>query len=167
MPLDERINITMLKHIIHIVNKDWAVFAYLKSAPGYSILRVGREHFLGKGRVMVLEEQKNRNWAMGCHLAALALYIGIPFGNIFGPLIIWLIKKDEIPLVDEQGKESLNFQISLILYGVAMVILIALFSFTIVLIPGCSSGHITYGYRSGQPGLDYLCCLKGQQWRVI
>jgi uncharacterized Tic20 family protein len=84
---------------------------------------------------MVLEEQKNRNWAMGCHLAALALYIGIPFGNIFGPLIIWLIKKDEIPLVDEQGKESLNFQISLILYGVAMVILIALFSFTIVLIP--------------------------------
>jgi uncharacterized Tic20 family protein len=72
---------------------------------------------------------------MGCHLAALALYIGIPFGNIFGPLIIWLIKKDEIPLVDEQGKESLNFQISLILYGVAMVILIALFSFTIVLIP--------------------------------
>jgi uncharacterized Tic20 family protein len=84
---------------------------------------------------MVLEDQKNRNWAMGCHLAALALYIGIPFGNIFGPLIIWLIKKDEIPLVDEQGKESLNFQISLILYGVAMVILIALFSFTIVLIP--------------------------------
>jgi hypothetical protein len=69
---------------------------------------------------MVLEEQKNRNWAMGCHLAALALYIGIPFGNIFGPLIIWLIKKDEIPLVDEQGKESLNFQISLILYGVAI-----------------------------------------------
>ena len=46
-----------------------------------------------------------------------------------------MIKKDEIPLVDEQGKESLNFQISLILYGVAMVILIALFSFTIVLIP--------------------------------
>jgi uncharacterized Tic20 family protein len=91
--------------------------------------------FLARGRVMVLEEQKNRNWAMGCHLAALALYIGIPFGNIFGPLIIWLIKKDEIPLVDEQGKESLNFQISLILYGVAMVILIALFSFTIVLIP--------------------------------
>lgn len=84
---------------------------------------------------MVLEEQKNRNWAMGCHLAALALYLGIPFGNILGPLVIWLIKKDESPLVDEQGKESLNFQISLLLYGVAAVVLIVVFSFTIILIP--------------------------------
>ncbi|NLO20803.1 MAG: DUF4870 domain-containing protein [Syntrophomonadaceae bacterium] len=84
---------------------------------------------------MVLEEQKNRNWAMGCHLAALALYLGIPFGNILGPIIIWLIKKDEIPLVDEQGKESLNFQISLLLYAAAAVVLIVVFSLTIILIP--------------------------------
>lgn len=34
-----------------------------------------------------------------------------PFGNVLGPLIIWLLKRNEFPLVDEQGKESLNFQI--------------------------------------------------------
>ncbi len=81
------------------------------------------------------DEQVSRNWAMGCHLSALALYIGIPFGNILGPLIIWLLKKDEIPLVDEQGKESLNFQISLLLYGAVAVILIVIFSLTIIFIP--------------------------------
>ena len=49
-------------------------------------------------------------WGMLCHLTALAGII-IPFGNVIGPLIIWLIKKDEYPFVDKQGKESLNFQI--------------------------------------------------------
>jgi len=68
-------------------------------------------------------------------LAALAVYLGIPFGNILGPLIIWLVKKDEIPLVDENGKEALNFQISLLIYGAAAVIMIVVFSVTIILIP--------------------------------
>ncbi|MDP7162630.1 MAG: DUF4870 domain-containing protein [Phycisphaerae bacterium] len=54
---------------------------------------------------------------MFCHLAALAALIGIPFGNILGPLIIWLIKREEHPLVNEQGKEALNFQISMTIYS--------------------------------------------------
>jgi uncharacterized Tic20 family protein len=41
------------------------------------------------------------------------------FGHIIAPLVIWLIKKEELPLVDDQGKESLNFQISLTIYLVA------------------------------------------------
>jgi uncharacterized Tic20 family protein len=49
-------------------------------------------------------------WAMFCHIAAFAFFI-FPFGNILGPLVIWLIKKETYPFVDEQGKESLNFQI--------------------------------------------------------
>ncbi len=84
---------------------------------------------------MMGEEQKNRNWAMGCHLAALALYIGIPFGNVLGPLLIWLLKKEDIALVDEQGKEALNFQISLLLYGVLVLALIVVLSLTIIFIP--------------------------------
>ncbi len=64
------------------------------------------------------------NWAMFCHLSALSCYIGIPFGNIIGPLIIWLIKKDEMPFVDEQGKEALNFQISMTIYAIVSVFLI-------------------------------------------
>src|ERR1700689_2058968 len=57
------------------------------------------------------------NWGMMCHIAGLAMYVGIPFGNILAPLIIWLVKKDRDPNVDAQGRESLNFNISFTIYG--------------------------------------------------
>ena len=47
------------------------------------------------------------------HLLSLTLLIGVPLGNILGPLIVWLIKRDEDSFVDLCGKESLNFQISM------------------------------------------------------
>jgi len=62
-------------------------------------------------------------WAMFCHLSALAGFI-IPFGNIIAPLIIWVLKKEEYPLVSDQGKESVNFQISMTIYFIASLILI-------------------------------------------
>ncbi len=52
------------------------------------------------------------------HLAALAGLLGIPAGNILGPLIIWLIKKNEIPFVDDQGKEAVNFHITTLIAGI-------------------------------------------------
>jgi len=64
-----------------------------------------------------------RMWGMFCHLSAMAGYI-IPFGSIVGPLIIWSLKKDEFPFVDDQGKEALNFQISMFIYLVISAILI-------------------------------------------
>lgn len=54
---------------------------------------------------------------MLCHLSAFAGYF-FPFGGIIGPLICWLIKKDESAWVNENGKASLNFQLSLLLYMV-------------------------------------------------
>ena len=68
-----------------------------------------------------VDPQKERLWATLCHLTALSVYVGIPFGHIVGPLIVWLIKKDELPLVDDQGKEALNFQISVTIYAVLCV----------------------------------------------
>jgi uncharacterized Tic20 family protein len=56
---------------------------------------------------------------MFTHLSALAGIIGIPFGSLLGPLILWLIKKDDFSYVDRQGKEALNFQISMTLYALA------------------------------------------------
>ncbi len=57
-------------------------------------------------------------WAMLCHLSGLAWLI-IPFlGGIIAPLIIWQIKKDIDPFVDRNGKEALNFQISILIYAV-------------------------------------------------
>jgi uncharacterized Tic20 family protein len=70
-----------------------------------------------------LEMNKDaRLWGMLAHLAALAGHI-IPLGNIVGPLVVWLIKKDEFPFADEQGKESLNFQITVSIALVACIIL--------------------------------------------
>ena len=63
-------------------------------------------------------------WATFAHLSALSGYIGIPFGWIIGPLVIWLIKKDEMPFVNDQGKEAMNFQISIAIYGFVSAILI-------------------------------------------
>ena len=60
-------------------------------------------------------------WAMFCHLAGLAAYV-FPFaGNIILPLILWQIKKDQYPFVDSQGKEAVNFQISVTLYAIATI----------------------------------------------
>ena len=64
-----------------------------------------------------------RTWAMLCHFSAFAGLI-FPFGNFLAPLIIWLIKKDEMPFVEDQGKEILNFQISMTIYLIGSIILI-------------------------------------------
>ena len=59
-----------------------------------------------------------RMWNMLCHLGALAGFV-FPFGNILGPLLVWQIKKNQIPSVDIHGKASVNFQISV---TIAMVV---------------------------------------------
>lgn len=78
------------------------------------------------GEVNVSKKDENM-WGMLCHLSALAGFV-IPFGNIIAPLVIWMLKKDEFPHVDDQGKESLNFQISLTIYVIvgAILVLIAI-----------------------------------------
>lgn len=72
----------------------------------------------------VVNREQN-TWAMLCHLSAIVGFV-IPLGNILGPLVVWLIKKDEFPLVNDQGKESINFQISMTIYLIISAILILL-----------------------------------------
>jgi uncharacterized protein len=64
-----------------------------------------------------------RMWGMFCHLSALACFIGIPFANLIAPLVIWLIKREQHPFLDQQGREALNFQISMTIYAFAAFIL--------------------------------------------
>ena len=52
-----------------------------------------------------------RLWATAAHLSGLA-GLAIPFGHVVGPLVVWLVKRDELPFVDEQGREAVNFQIT-------------------------------------------------------
>ena len=71
-----------------------------------------------------MPDRDTRMWAMFCHLAGLALLIGIPAANILGPLIVWQIKKEQHPFIDAHGKESMNFQISMFIYGLVAGLLI-------------------------------------------
>ena len=68
-------------------------------------------------------QKQERTWATFCHLSSLVAFIGVPFGNILGPLVIWFIKKNEMPLVDQEGKAALNFQISMTIYTIVAFIL--------------------------------------------
>jgi uncharacterized Tic20 family protein len=86
-------------------------------------------------REVVREEVKalsesERNWAMLCHLSAFAMFF-FPFGGVIGPLICWLSRKDESAWVDVNGKASMNFQLSVLLYIVLTIPLL----FIIVGIP--------------------------------
>lgn len=65
----------------------------------------------------------SRNWSVLCHASALAGFFVPALGHIIGPLVIWLLKRDDFPEVDEHGKESLNFQLSLFLYAAAILAL--------------------------------------------
>ncbi|MDC1406167.1 DUF4870 domain-containing protein [Akkermansiaceae bacterium] len=77
-----------------------------------------------------------RTWAMFAHLSSFLLYTCIPLANIIAPLIIWQIKKEEMPFASDQGKECLNFQISMLIYiiisGILTLILIG-FAFLVIL----------------------------------
>lgn len=58
---------------------------------------------------------EDRQWGMLAHLSAL---IGAAVGGMsfVGPLIVWLVKKDQSPFVDYHGKEALNFQLNMLIY---------------------------------------------------
>ncbi|HNW56531.1 MAG TPA: DUF4870 domain-containing protein [Bacteroidales bacterium] len=83
-----------------------------------------------------LLSETERNWAMMCHLSALAGFF-FPFGGIIGPLICWLSRKDEFPWVNINGRNALNFQLSMLLYIVlAIPLCIILIGIPIVILLG-------------------------------
>ncbi len=57
------------------------------------------------------------------HLSALIKYLGVPFGSILGPLITWLIWRDQSKFDDFHGKEALNFNLSFLIYKIVVVII--------------------------------------------
>ncbi|MEW5544226.1 DUF4870 domain-containing protein [Pseudomonas soli] len=67
-----------------------------------------------------------RQWAMFCHLSAL-LGLVLPLGHLLGPLVLWHLKREQDPFIDAQGKEALNFQISVTIAGFVCFLLIFVF----------------------------------------
>jgi uncharacterized Tic20 family protein len=75
-----------------------------------------------------------RTWSVLCHASAL---LGLFFhflGHLLGPLVVWLIKRDASPEIDANGKESLNFQISMLIYdAIAAILCIVLIGIPILI----------------------------------
>lgn len=90
-------------------------------------------------------------WGMFAHLSAFAGFV-FPFGNIIGPLVVWQMKKD-LPFVSDQGKEALNFQITvsiaavvciflmIILIGFLLLPLLGIASFVLTIIAGLKANN--------------------------
>jgi len=72
--------------------------------------------------------QDERSWALFAHLSVLAGGLvtygwAASFGSFLGPLIIWLVKRETMPFVDDQAKEALNFGITLTIACIVLLIL--------------------------------------------
>ncbi len=70
---------------------------------------------------------EEKTWAMLGHLLVLSGFI-IPFGNIIAPLVIWQIKKGEMPFAANEAKEALNFEINMTAY----IIIASLLCFVLI-----------------------------------
>jgi uncharacterized Tic20 family protein len=80
---------------------------------------------------------EEKQWGMFAHLAGVAAILLGGMGFL-GPLIVWLVKKDQMPFVNDQGKESLNYQINvLVLLAVLgpISVIMAFLTFGLILIP--------------------------------
>ena len=79
-----------------------------------------------------------RMWAMLSHLSGFAGYlVVVPFASVFGPLIVWLLKRDSSQFVDFHGKEALNFQITMsIAYAISFALCFVLIGFFLLPILG-------------------------------
>lgn len=61
-----------------------------------------------------------KNWAVLCHLSGFFGF-GVPvLGHALGPLIVWLLKRNDHPFIDAVGKEAVNFQISVTIYSLGL-----------------------------------------------
>lgn len=69
--------------------------------------------------------KEERNYAMLCHLTSLVGFVLPIIGNIVPPLVLWLIKREESAFIDDQGKESVNFQITLS-FGLMVALLLSI-----------------------------------------
>ncbi len=90
------------------------------------------------------------------NMAMLIYILGI-FTGFIGPLILWLVKKNESAFINDQGKEVLNFQITAFLAYVVCIILmfviIGLFLFPVVVV--CYLVFLIIGATKANKGIAY------------
>ena len=75
-----------------------------------------------------------RTWAMALHFSQFAVF-AVPIAGIIAPIVIWQIKKDEYPEIDEHGKNVANWLISSFIYTLVSAILtVAVIGFALLLV---------------------------------
>ncbi|MFI3218542.1 MAG: DUF4870 domain-containing protein [Methylococcales bacterium] len=83
------------------------------------------------------DDQEARQWAMFLHLSQLAGFTVLPLLGLIVPIIIWQIKKEQYPSIDEHGKAVVNWIISELIYGaIGFMLLFVLIGFPILGILG-------------------------------
>lgn len=97
-----------------------------------------------------LSDRDVRLWSMLCHLSALAGLLVPTIGSAVGPLVVWLIRRHDHPDIDAHGRESLNFQLSILIYCWALGILGILTTFILV-----GFVFLAAGFVVGIVGLGY------------
>ena len=108
-----------------------------------------------------------KQWGLFAHLSALASSLVTGVG-LLGPLVVWLIKKEESPFVDDQGKEALNFQINLLIHVIVLVV---------ISLATCGFGALLFipwvPYALAMPIIGGVRAHKGERyrypltWRII
>lgn len=79
-----------------------------------------------------METSTEKKIAAFIHLSTFSQYI-IPFGNYIFPIILWTSKKDDSEFVDNNGKQALNFQLSILIYSLALIMIaIPVFLYTVL-----------------------------------
>jgi uncharacterized Tic20 family protein len=113
-----------------------------------------------------LPSPEARRWAMLCHYSAFCWFLVPMIGNVIAPLILWQLKKDADPFIDQQGKEALNFQITFSLWlvicgvlawiviGFPLMVLVSLVALVLVIIAGIRANE-------GKPYRYPFC------WRLV
>ena len=106
-----------------------------------------------------------RQGAMLCHLAAFLGFV-FPFGSVVGPLILWQMKKEKDAFIDDQGKEALNFQITVAIAWIACIVLaFAVVGFFLMFALAVATIVLTIiGSIKANKGIPYRYPLT---WRVI
>ncbi|MBD8092503.1 DUF4870 domain-containing protein [Pseudomonas fluorescens] len=106
-----------------------------------------------------------RQSAMLCHLAAFLGFV-FPFGSVVGPLILWQMKKEVDPFIDDQGKEALNFQITVAIAWMACIVLaFAVIGFFLMFALAIATVVLTIiGSIKANKGIAYRYPLT---WRVV
>lgn len=93
---------------------------------------------------------------MACHLAGLATLTVVPFASILAPTLLWLAKRDDHPFIADQGKQAINFQISMWVYWIISVVVIYVLKILLI-------GYLLWWV----PGLIGFSGLGGAVWAGI